>query len=186
MKYLIVGLGNPGTEYETTRHNVGFMALDVLSDIKDFKFNADRLSLMGSFKYKGRQIYTIKPITYMNLSGNAVRYWLQELKIPVEHSLILTDDIALPLGRLRMREKGSNAGHNGLKSIEECIGTIHYPRLRIGIGNDFHKGQQVNYVLNSFNEEEFKLLPDILKTTSEMILSFCTTGTQRTMTRYNN
>ena len=147
MKYLIVGLGNPGPKYELTRHNIGFLTLDRLAGQKGEVFEVSRLAEVSSVKHKGRTLYLIKPTTFMNLSGKAVNYWLQELKIPKENLLVLTDDIALPFGTLRMRAKGSSAGHNGLKNIEQLTGGQNYPRLRMGVGDDFHKGQQVDYVL---------------------------------------
>lgn len=185
MKYLIVGLGNPGPEYELTRHNIGFLTLDRLADVKDVSFSSDRLADLAEIKHKGRQIYLIKPTTYMNRSGKAVNYWLQHLKISVDHCLVITDDIALPFGKLRMRAKGSNAGHNGLKDIESVIGGNHYPRLKFGVGNDFSKGQQVDYVLGRFPDDEMEQLPERMDKAGEMVLSFCTIGAQRTMTQYN-
>jgi PTH1 family peptidyl-tRNA hydrolase len=185
MKYLIVGLGNIGPEYELTRHNAGFLAVDQLADKHALSFTAERYGSKAMFRLKGRQVHILKPATYMNLSGKACHYWLQQLKISPDRMLIVTDDIALPLGTLRMRAKGSNAGHNGLAHIEETLGTIVYPRLRIGIGNDFHRGRQVNYVLDRFSDEEFKALPEIFKRCVEMMESFCTIGIDMTMTRYN-
>ena len=186
MKYLIVGLGNPGAEYELTRHNIGFLALDQLAGDRDCKFEPSRLGMKTEFRFKGRGIHLVKPNTYMNLSGKAVNYWMQELKIPVENVLIVVDDIALPFGSLRMRAKGSDAGHNGLKDIQKVLGNSSYPRLRFGIGDDYGKGQQVDYVLSRFSEEEFSKLPEIFKKTSQMILSFCSIGIQRTMNQFND
>lgn len=185
MKYLIVGLGNPGPEYELTRHNIGFLTLDRLADIKGEAFSSDRLADVAEIKHKGRQIYLIKPTTYMNRSGKAANYWLQQLKIGVDKCLVITDDIALPFGKLRMRAKGSNAGHNGLKDIESVIGGSHYPRLKFGIGSDFPKGRQVDYVLGRFPDDELEQLPERMDKAGEMVLSFCTIGIQRTMTQYN-
>jgi PTH1 family peptidyl-tRNA hydrolase len=185
MKFLIVGLGNIGAEYELTRHNVGFMVVDHLADEAGVSFQSARLANVADFKHKGKSIYLIKPTTYMNLSGKAVNYWLKELKIPVEHALFVVDDIALPLEKLRMKAKGSSAGHNGLKHIEETIGAI-YPRLRIGIGDNFSKGKQVDYVLSRFTEKEFEILPSILDNASKAALSFCTIGIERTMNFFNN
>src|SRR5690606_29337273 len=147
MKYLIVGLGNIGPEYELTRHNVGFLTSDRLADKDKVAWSSDRLAFTAEYKLKGRQIHVIKPTTYMNFSGLAVFYWLKTLKIPQEILLVVVDDVALPFGTLRMREKGSSAGHNGLKNIEEILGGQNYSRLRFGIGNDFPKGRQVEYVL---------------------------------------
>ena len=186
MKYLIAGLGNIGTEYELTRHNVGFLAMDRLADVHHATFTASRYVDKAELKFKGKQLHLIKPTTYMNLSGKAVAYWLQELKIPKERLLVVMDDIALPFGTLRMRHKGSSAGHNGLKSIQELTGGQDYPRLRFGIGNEFGRGRQVDYVLSNFSREEFKELTPLLDRSSEMILSFCTIGIDRTMNQFNN
>ncbi|MEM9674968.1 MAG: aminoacyl-tRNA hydrolase [Bacteroidota bacterium] len=185
MKYLIVGLGNPGPKYELTRHNIGFLTLDRLAEQKGETFEVSRLAEVASVKHKGRTLYLIKPTTFMNLSGKAVNYWLQELKIPKENLLVLTDDIALPFGTLRMRAKGSSAGHNGLKNIEQLTGGQNYPRLRMGVGDDFHKGQQVDYVLSQFPREELDQLPEIMDRASEMVLAFCTIGIAHTMSQYN-
>ncbi len=186
MKYLITGLGNIGAEYELTRHNIGFLTLDRLADKEGLTFTSDRQATVAEYKFKGRNLVLIKPTTYMNLSGKAVNYWLQHLKIPNENLLILTDDIALPYGKLRMRKKGSDAGHNGLKNIEQTLGTSVYPRLRMGIGDDFHKGQQIDYVLGKFSQEEFDMLPEIMDRAIEMIKGFCTIGIERTMNQFNN
>lgn len=185
MKFLIVGLGNIGPEYELTRHNIGFLVADRLADEVNATFASDRLASTAHFKYKGKQIYLIKPSTFMNLSGKSVNYWMQQLKIPLGQILIIADDIALPIGKIRMRGKGSSAGHNGLQNIEDTVG-INYPRLRVGIGNDFPKGRQVDYVLSRFSEEEFKVLPDIIRKASDAALSFCTIGIERTMNYFNN
>ncbi len=185
MKYLIVGLGNPGPEYELTRHNIGFLTLDRLADEHGASFSSDRLADKAELKYKGRQVHLIKPTTYMNRSGKAVNYWLQQLKISTDNCLIITDDIALPFGKLRMRAKGSSAGHNGLKDIESVVGGNHYPRLRFGVGSDFPKGQQIDYVLGRFPAGELGQLPERMDKAGEMALSFCTTGIQRTMSQYN-
>ncbi len=185
MKYLIVGLGNPGPEYELTRHNIGFLTLDRLAEQHQAVFKLDRLAEITDLKHKGRSLYLIKPTTFMNLSGKAVNYWLQELKIPKERLLVLTDDIVLPFGTLRMRGKGSSAGHNGLKNIEQLTGGQNYPRLRMGVGDDFHKGQQVDYVLSQFPREELDQLPELMDRAGEMILSFCSIGIGRTMSQYN-
>ena len=185
MKYLIAGLGNIGNEYELTRHNIGFLVLDRLADQHKISFSLDRLAEKSELKYKGRTIHFIKPTTYMNLSGKAISYWLQELKIPKENLLVIVDEIALPFGTLRMRTKGSSAGHNGLKNIELLLGGQDYSRLRFGIGNDFGKGQQVDYVLSNFTQQEFEQLPPAMDKASEMILSFTTIGPERTMSLYN-
>jgi len=185
MKYLIAGLGNPGAEYELTRHNIGFLVLDRLADVHKAQFRSDRLADHAELKYKGRQLHLIKPTTFMNLSGKAVSYWLQNLKIPKENMLVVLDDIALPFGSLRMRQKGSSAGHNGLKNMEAFLGGQDYARLRFGIGNDFSKGQQVDFVLSNFTQTEFGELTPVLDRASEMILSFCTIGIERTMNHFN-
>lgn len=186
MKFLIAGLGNIGSEYELTRHNIGFLVLDRLADVKGITFELSRHAEKAELKFKGRQIHLIKPTTYMNLSGKAIAYWLQELKIPKENLLVIVDDIALPFGTLRMRKQGSAAGHNGLTNIEQVLGGTDYTRLRFGIGNNFNKGQQVDYVLGNFTQEEFQALPPLMDKASEMILSFCTIGPDRTMSQYNS
>lgn len=186
MKYLVVGLGNIGPEYELTRHNIGFLVLDRLADLKESKFEPARLGDMALIKHKGRQIYLVKPSTYMNLSGKAVNYWLGHLKISKENLLVVVDDITIPFGNLRMRAKGSDAGHNGMKNIEQTIGGNKYPRLRFGIGSDYHPGQQVDYVLSRFSQEQFDALPAKMDKTIEMILSFCTIGINRTMNQFND
>ena len=186
MKYLIAGLGNIGAEYETTRHNIGFLTLDRLADREGLAFTHSRHANIAEWKHKGRQIHLIKPTTYMNLSGKAVSYWMQELKIPKERLLVVVDDLALPFGKLRMRGKGSAAGHNGLKSIEQLTGGQDYPRLKMGIGDDFHPGQQVDYVLSNFTAQEFEELPFIMDKAIDMIAGFCTIGITRTMNQYND
>lgn len=186
MKYLIAGLGNIGPEYELTRHNIGFLTLDRLADREGVKFNTDRFAYKTEIKHKGRSIHLIKPTTYMNLSGKAVNLWMQELKIPKENLLIIVDDVAIPFGKLRMRGKGSAAGHNGLKNIEALTGGADYPRLRFGIGDNYRQGQQVDYVLSNFTREEMDQLPEIMDRAIDMTLSFCTIGIQRTMTQFND
>ncbi|GAB1445510.1 MAG: aminoacyl-tRNA hydrolase [Cyclobacteriaceae bacterium] len=185
MKYLIAGLGNIGVEYELTRHNIGFLILDRIADNKNVTFSTGRYADKAEWKHKGRQIHFIKPNTYMNLSGKAIAYWLQELKIPKENLLVVVDDLALPFGTLRMRAKGSAAGHNGLTNIEQLTGGQNYSRLRFGVGNNFGKGQQVDYVLSNFNKEEIETLPELMDKAEEMILSFCTIGVDRTMSLFN-
>lgn len=160
MKYLVVGLGNIGDEYINTRHNVGFKILDALAGASNIVFDVNkRYGAIAEFKFKGRVFILLKPATYVNLSGNAVRYWMQKEKITLEKVLIIVDDIALPFGSLRVREKGGDAGHNGLKNINDILGTNNYARVRFGIGNEFNQGQQIDYVLGQWNEEEEKLLP---------------------------
>ncbi len=185
MKYLIAGLGNIGPEYELTRHNIGFLTLDRFADLHKINFTTDRLANKAELKYKGRQLHLIKPNTFMNLSGKAIAYWLQDLKIPKENLLVVVDELALPFGSLRMRTKGSAAGHNGLKNIEQLLGGQDYCRLRMGVGNDFAKGQQVDFVLSNFSQEQFTELPTIMDKAGEMILSFCTIGAERTMNFFN-
>ena len=185
MKYLIVGLGNPGAEYELTRHNIGFLVLDQLADKFEATFKTERLAEKAELKHKGRTLHLIKPNTFMNLSGKAVNYWMNELKIAQENLLVVVDDLALEHGVLRMRPKGSAGGHNGLGSIEQILGNSDYPRLRFGIGSDFPKGKQADYVLSNFNQEQMNdLLTPMLKA-CEMILSFTTIGIAQTMTQYN-
>jgi len=186
MKYLVAGLGNIGAEYELTRHNIGFLVLDQLADQHKVEFTLQRHAETADFRFKGKTIHLIKPTTYMNLSGKAVAYWLQELKIPKENLLVILDDIALPFGSLRLRPKGSSAGHNGLKNIELVLGGQDYARLRFGVGNGFGKGQQADYVLSNFSKDEFKQLPDLMIKANEMVLSFCTQGVERTMSQYND
>jgi PTH1 family peptidyl-tRNA hydrolase len=186
MKFLIAGLGNIGPEYEITRHNIGFLTLDRLADEHNVSFELSRHAEHAELKYKGKQIHLIKPTTYMNLSGKAVSYWMQELKITRENILVVVDDLALPFGTLRLRTKGSAAGHNGLKNIEQLLGVQEYARLRFGIGDDFHKGQQVDYVLSNFTKKEIEELPLLMDKAGEMILSFCTIGAARTMSLFNS
>lgn len=185
MKYLIVGLGNIGKEYELTRHNIGFLVLDQIADEKGIKFEVDRLAEKAEFKFKGRQIYIIKPTTYMNLSGKAINYWLQTLKIPKENLLVIVDDIALPFGKLRLRAKGSSAGHNGLKNIEEVTGSTNYARLKFGLGDDYSKGRQIDFVLSNFSKQEINNLPPVIDKAKEYIYSFCTKGIKQTMNILN-
>jgi peptidyl-tRNA hydrolase, PTH1 family len=185
MKYLVAGLGNIGAEYELTRHNIGFLVLDQLADQQKVNFTTGRLADKADFKFKGRHIHLIKPSTYMNLSGKSIAYWLQNLNIPRENLLVIVDDVALPFGTLRMRTKGSAAGHNGLKNIEDTLGDQVYARLRFGIGNDYGKGQQIDYVLSNFTQAEFEAIPPLMNKANEMILSFCTIGAEKTMSLYN-
>lgn len=185
MKYLVVGLGNIGEEYANTRHNIGFMVVDSLAKDKEVVFKTDKLGDITEFKYKGRTIYLLKPSTYMNLSGKAVNYWLQQLKINKDNLLVITDEIALPAGKTRLKGKGSNGGHNGLGNIEEVLHTNVYPRLRFGVGNDFFKGKQVDYVLGAFKEEEKDTIEKGIKKAKDTVLSFCTIGIERTMNFFN-
>ncbi len=185
MKYLIVGLGNIGPEYADTRHNIGFMVADELAKQAQVSFFNMRLAYYTELSHKSRKIHLIKPTTYMNLSGKAVNYWMHELKIPVENTLVIVDDLALPFGTIRLKPKGSAAGHNGLKSIEAMLGGVDYPRLRFGIGDSFPKGRQVDYVLSGFDKEEQPELPALIDRSIEVIQSFVTVGAELTMTRFN-
>ncbi|MDH5599547.1 MAG: aminoacyl-tRNA hydrolase [Cyclobacteriaceae bacterium] len=185
MKFLIVGLGNIGSEYELTRHNAGFLVLDQLAEKLNTKFESDRLASYAEGKYKGRHLHLIKPSTYMNLSGRAVLYWMNTLKIPKERVLVVVDDIALPFGNLRLRAKGSSAGHNGLKNIEEQLGGNQYPRLRFGIGDDFSKGRQADYVLSNFSKKELEQIMDPILRSIDIIFAFTTIGINQTMTQFN-
>ena len=185
MNYLLVGLGNIGPEYELTRHNIGFLTLDRLADKEGATWKSDRLAFKSEFKHKGRTIHLVKPTTYMNLSGKAVNYWMKTLNIPKENVLVLVDDVAIPFEKLRMRPKGSAAGHNGLKNIEELCGGQDYPRLRMGIGDNFPKGRQADYVLSNFSNAELETIPFILDKTAEIIESFCAEGLTKTMNKYN-
>ncbi len=186
MKYLIAGLGNIGQEYENTRHNIGFKIADALVQDLNGSFKIERLASVSKVKYKARSLVVIKPTTYMNLSGKAVKYWLEKEKIPLQNLLVVLDDIALPFGTLRLRAKGSDAGHNGLSSIIQHLGTNQFARLRFGIGNNFQRGRQVDYVLGEWKKEEEKLLPERIELAVEMIKSFTTAGLARTMNAYNN
>jgi len=185
MKYLIVGLGNIGEEYRNTRHNIGFTVLDALAVASNTVFDDRRYGAVCNFRYKGRTFVLLKPSTYMNLSGNAVAYWLKKEKIPVENMLVIVDDLALPLGSIRMKPKGSDGGHNGLANINSVLGTNEYTRIRIGIGNEFTKGTQRNYVLSNWTKEEEELLSERISIVAEMIKSFGTAGTGLTMTAFN-
>lgn len=185
MKYLIVGLGNIGPEYADTRHNIGFMVADELAKRNHAAFFNMRLAYYTEFTHKSRKVHLIKPTTYMNLSGKAVNYWMKELKIPVENVLVIVDDLALPFGTIRLKPKGSAAGHNGLKSIESMLGSSAYPRLRFGIGDNYPKGRQVDYVLGGFDDDEQPELPGLIDRSIEMIESFVSVGAELTMTRFN-
>ena len=186
MKYLIVGLGNIGAEYADTRHNIGFRVLDALAEASNVSFTAGRYGSTATLRYRGRTVILLKPSTYMNLSGKAVRYWLEQENIPIENLLVISDDIALPFGELRMRKKGSAGGHNGLKNIQQLLGTQEYSRLRFGIGSNFPRGGQINYVLGKFPPEELQEMPEKIKRAVEIIKSFCLAGVQNTMNQYNN
>ena len=185
MKYLIVGLGNIGPDYQDTRHNIGFTILDALARVSNVVFEDKRYGFVTRIKLKGRTLVLLKPSTFMNLSGNAVRYWMKKEKIENENLLVVVDDIALPFGVLRLKPQGSDAGHNGLKSIQDLIGAQN-PRLRFGIADNFPRGYQVEYVLGKFEEEEQLLLAERIDKAIEMIISFCLAGLQLTMTQFNN
>jgi PTH1 family peptidyl-tRNA hydrolase len=185
MKYLIVGLGNIGPEYENSRHNIGFKTLDAFAKASNVSFSPNRYADTATVKYKGRTLLLVKPTTYMNLSGKAVNYYLQEEKIPLERLMVITDDIALPFGTLRLKAKGSDGGHNGLKNINQVLGRQDYPRLRFGVGNEFSRGNQVNYVLGEWDTEQADQLPERLEQCQKMIQAFTTIGIQRTMSEFN-
>ena len=185
MKYLIAGLGNIGSEYAETRHNIGFKVLDALAAAYNAVFRTERYGDVAEMRFKGRTFLLLKPSTYMNNSGNAVRYWLRKEKVEPAELLVVLDDLALPLGTIRMRAKGNDGGHNGLKSIDACIGTNAYPRLRCGIGHDFRQGQQVDYVLGEWLPEEKETLRSVIGMASEAVLSFGTQGVERTMNLFN-
>jgi peptidyl-tRNA hydrolase, PTH1 family len=185
LKYLIAGLGNPGREYENTRHNIGFKILDALAEASNIVFSDERHGWITEYKLKGRTFVLLKPSTYMNLSGKAVNYWMQKENIAVENLLVVVDDLALPMGSLRLRAKGGDAGHNGLKSITETIGRADYARLRFGIGDNFRQGQQVDYVLGEWDKQEKLELPALIDTSIEIIKSFGTIGVEQTMTFFN-
>ncbi len=186
MKYLIVGLGNIGTEYQNTRHNIGFTVLDAFAKASNAFFEDHRYGATCEVRLKGRVLTLLKPSTYMNLSGMAVRYWMNKEKIELERLLVVVDDLALPFGALRLKPQGSDAGHNGLRNIQELIGTQQYCRLRFGIGHDFPRGAQIDYVLGHWNEEEQQALPARVDLAVDMIKNFCLAGVQDTMNRYNN
>jgi len=185
MKYLIVGLGNIGAEYAETRHNIGFKVLDALAGASNAFFTTARYGDAAELRHKGRTLVLLKPSTYMNLSGKAVRYWLDAEKIARENLLVVSDDIALPFGTLRMRQKGSAGGHNGLKNIVELLGSEEFARMRFGVGGDFPRGHQVDYVLGEWTPEEREALPERLEIFGDAILSFATIGVERTMNLFN-
>ena len=186
MKHLIVGLGNIGDEYRLTRHNIGFMILDAFAEASNISFSTERYGDVGRGRIKNQQVVLLKPSTYMNLSGNAVRYWLEKEGIDKDHLLVLVDDIALPFGVIRIKPSGSDAGHNGLKHIAQMLGTQAYARLRFGIGNDFPKGCQVDYVLGEFSNDDKILLDERIKIAVDAIRSFCLAGLSLTMNQFNN
>ena len=185
MNFLIVGLGNIGSEYARTRHNIGFRVLDALAKASNLVFEDKRYGAVTTLKVKNQTLTLLKPSTYMNLSGNAVRYWMNEKKIPLENVLVVVDDLSLPFGQLRMRPGGSEAGHNGLKHISSVLGTQQYARLRFGIGNDFPRGGQVDFVLGEFTDEDLKTMDERLELAGEMVKSFALSGIQFTMNHFN-
>ncbi|MEY4659123.1 MAG: hypothetical protein RJB36_889 [Bacteroidota bacterium] len=185
MKYLVVGLGNPGKEYEETRHNIGFKVLDAFAREQGATYMLDKAAFRAEVKFKGRTLILIKPITFMNLSGKAVNYWLQAEKIELKNLLVITDDIALPFGKLRLKGKGSDGGHNGLKDVQAVLKTETYARLRFGVGNDFSKGRQADYVLGEWTKNEQLDLPERIQTATEFIKSFSFIGLEMTMTNWN-
>lgn len=186
MKLLIAGLGNIGPEYRDTRHNIGFRVVDALAEKNGSVFRDGRYGATCQFQIKGRTFVLLKPSTYMNLSGNAVRYWLQKEKISLENLLVIVDDVALPFATLRLKPKGSDGGHNGLKHIAQILGTTQYARLRFGIGHDYSQGGQIDYVLGEFTSDQQKELPALLERAGEIVVSTGLAGLQNTMNLYNN
>lgn len=186
MKYLIVGLGNIGAEYRNTRHNIGFKVLDAFAEASNITFTTQRYGDVVETRVKNKILLLLKPSTYMNLSGDAVRYWMTKENIPLENVLVIVDDIALPFGTIRIKGKGSDGGHNGLKNIAAMIGTQNYARLRFGVGNDFPKGAQIDYVLGNFSEEQEKQMPERLKIAIDAIKAFCLSGLTFAMNNYSN
>lgn len=186
MKYLIVGLGNIGDEYRHTRHNIGFMILDAFAEASNISFSTERYGDVGRGRIKNKQVVLLKPSTYMNLSGNAVRYWKEKEGIELSDILVLVDDIALPFGAIRIKPSGSDAGHNGLKSIAQMLGTQAYPRLRFGVGNDFPRGCQIDYVLGSFTLDQRQQLPTRIETACDAIRESVLAGLQKAMCDFNN
>lgn len=185
-KFLIAGLGNIGAEYEQTRHNIGFDVLDFLAAKNALSFQSDRYASVAQLKHKGKELILIKPSTYMNLSGKAVHYWLQKEKIPLTNLLVITDDIALPTGKLRLRRQGSDGGHNGLKNIQELLQTPNYARLRIGVGNDFPKGKQAEYVLGKWKNEDKEIIKTAIEKAADAVMSFTLIGLEKTMNLVNS
>ena len=183
--FLVAGLGNIGDEYAGTRHNMGFMILDAWAQASNVVFESKRYGAVAEVSWKGRKLYLLKPSTYMNLSGNAVRFYLQKLGIPVENLVVICDDLNLPFGTVRMRKSGSDGGHNGLKNIQECIGTNAYTRIRVGIGNDFHNGEQIDFVLGTITAEQKARMPEVSDRVIEGVRNFCTIGPDRAMNYLN-
>ena len=185
MKYLIIGLGNPGAKYENTRHNIGFKVLDKLASLSNISFSTDKYADVSSVNFKGRTLVLIKPNTFMNLSGKAVNYWMQKEKISTENILVISDDISLPFSTIRLRSKGSDGGHNGLKDIINTLGSSAFPRIKFGVGSEFNKGKQSNYVLADWSEEESIILEGKLEFIIKIIQSFSAIGINRTMNDFN-
>jgi peptidyl-tRNA hydrolase, PTH1 family len=186
MNFLVVGLGNPGIQYKETRHNIGFKVVEALATEKEVNFTVQKLAEYTKFKFKGHNVSLIKPSTFMNLSGKAVNYWMQAERVPLENIFVITDDLALPFGKLRLKGQGSSGGHNGLKDIEFVLKSQKYARLRFGVGADFSKGRQVDYVLGEWNQEEKENLEERIKIATEFIKSFISVGLELTMTNWNN
>ena len=186
MKYRIAGLGNIGAEYDGTRHNIGFRVADALAASASATFEDKRYGFVAHMRVKNAELVVLKPSTYMNLSGNAVRYWMQQEKIPVERLLVVCDDLSLPFGKLRMRPAGADAGHNGLKHIAQVLGTQQFARLRFGIGNDFPRGGQVDFVLGHFTDEDLQTMPERVALATDAVRTFCLAGVQTAMNQYNN
>lgn len=184
-KFLIVGLGNIGEKYHNTRHNIGFKIVDELAKDKEVSFETEKLGSVASFRFKGKTILLLKPSTFMNLSGKAVKYWMQKEKISIENVLIITDDLNIDFGTIRVKAKGSDGGHNGLKDIQEKLGTTTYPRFRFGVGNNYSKGRQVDYVLGDWTAEEESQFIERLPKATEVVLSFATQGLANTMNNFN-
>lgn len=184
-KFLIVGLGNIGSEYVNTRHNIGFKILDHLARKESLDFQTVKLGTLAEYKFKGRTYLLLKPNTYMNLSGKAIKFWMDKEHIPVENILVITDDLNLPFGTIRIRTKGSDGGHNGLKNTQLLLNSTVYPRFRFGISDEFKKGQQVDYVLGDWSDTEKANLPERLDVAIEIIRSFGTAGLENTMTTFN-
>lgn len=184
-KFLIVGLGNIGEKYDNTRHNIGFKILDELAKEKDISFETQKLGSIASFRFKGKTLVLLKPSTFMNLSGKALKYWMQKEKIKLENVLVVTDDLNIDFGTIRLKAKGSDGGHNGLRDIQEKLGTSSYPRFRFGVGSNFSKGRQVDYVLGEWTAEEQSQLIERLPKAVEVILSFATQGLGNTMNYFN-
>ncbi len=184
-KFLIAGLGNPGTEYKYTRHNAGFLAVDALADALGVSFSRGRYADVAKARYRGKILVLIKPQTYMNLSGKAVRYWLEKEKVPRENLLVIADDIHLPLGQIRLRAKGSHGGHNGLRNIIEVLGTDGFKRLRIGVGKDFAPGEQADYVLGRWTPEEMKVLPGVIDRELDAVKTWLLEGLDKAMSLFN-